>query len=177
QTQPETKTLVNLMTNWNPTVFLDLHGYVNLIEPTTHPYNPNYEFDLFIKWALDHAIAMEEEVISNNEDYESDYYKNLDSVIIPYRDMESGWDGYPPIFTTQYAMYNGTYSYTLEAPNNTEDGVEWHINAVMGALKFAAENKTGMLNDQIEIFKRGVDATHPGDDEDLYPESYLMPVD
>src|SRR5699024_2627010 len=72
QTQPETKTLVNLMTNWNPTVFLDLHGYVNLIEPTTHPYNPNYEFDLFIKWALDHAIAMEEEVISNNEDYESD---------------------------------------------------------------------------------------------------------
>src|SRR5699024_5267498 len=110
-------------------------------------------------------------------DYESDYYKNLDSVIIPYRDMESGWDGYPPIFTTQYAMYNGTYSYTLEAPNNTEDGVEWHINAVMGALKFAAENKPGMLNDQIVIFKRGVDATHPGDDEDLYPESYLMPVD
>ncbi|MBT2215497.1 hypothetical protein KK120_06635 [Virgibacillus dakarensis] len=177
QTQPEAKALVNLMTRWNPMVFMDLHGYVNLIEPTTDPYNPNYEFDLFINWALDHAIAMEDEVISNKEDYESDYYKNLDQVTIPYRDMESGWDGYPPIFTTQYAMYNGTYSYTLEAPNNTEDGVTWHVNAVMGALKFAAENKAGMLYDQIEIFKRGVNFIHPGDDEDLYPETYLLPVD
>ncbi|WP_077328777.1 M14 family zinc carboxypeptidase [Virgibacillus siamensis] len=176
QTQPETKALVNLMTEWNPTVFLDLHGYVNLIEPTTHPYNPNYEFDLFIKWAMDHARAMENEVVSNSEDYDTAYYQNLDSVTIPYRDMESGWDGYPPIFTTQYNMYHGTYSYTLEAPDNREDGVTWHVNAVMGALKFAAENKTGMLHDQIEIFKRGVNGIHPGDDEDLYPKSYLLPV-
>ena len=33
---------------------LGLHGYVDpmLIEPTTAPHNPNYEYDLYIKWAL-----------------------------------------------------------------------------------------------------------------------------
>ena len=48
----------SIITEWNPMVTLDLHGFVNpmLIEPTTPPHNPNYEYDLYLKWALGEAV-------------------------------------------------------------------------------------------------------------------------
>ncbi|OOE14853.1 M14 family zinc carboxypeptidase [Fictibacillus arsenicus] len=184
QSQPETKQTVDLITEWNPMVFLDLHGYVNwmenkpgLIEPCTPPHNPNYEYDLFSKWALDQAEAMEAEIVSNKAEYESETYQNMSGTYIPQRDDSFGWDDYPPIFTPMYAMYHGAYGYTLEAPTNTWDGVKWTNDAVMGALKFSTENKKGMLTDQIEIFKRGINFDHPYHEEGFFPNAYVLPVD
>jgi hypothetical protein len=184
QSQPETEQTVELITEWNPMVFLDLHGYVNwlenkpgLIEPCTPPHNPNYEYDLFSKWALDQAEAMEAEIVGNKAAYESDLYKNMTGTYIPQRDDSSGWDDYPPIFTPMYAMYHGAYGYTLEAPTNNWDGVKWANDAVMGALKFSTENKQGMLIDQIEIFKRGINFDHPYHEEGFFPHAYVLPVD
>lgn len=175
---------VELITEWNPVVFLDLHGYVKrsddypgLIEPCTVPHNPNYEYDLFIKWALDQAEAMEQELVSNRDDYETDLYKNMQGTHIPYRDAEDGWDDYPPIFTPMYAMYHGAYGYTLETPTNSLDGVKWHVDAVMGALKFAVEHKEAMMKDQIEIFKRGIRFDHPEHEAGFFPKAYILPVD
>ncbi|MFO7625467.1 MAG: M14 family zinc carboxypeptidase, partial [Anaerolineales bacterium] len=53
QSQPETRATVQVIKDWNPMVILDLHGFVSpmLIEPCTPPHNPNYEYDLYIKWA------------------------------------------------------------------------------------------------------------------------------
>lgn len=184
QSQPETKQTVDLITEWNPMVFLDLHGYVNwmenkpgLIEPCTPPHNPNYEYDLFSKWALDQAKAMEAEIVGNKAEYESETYQNMMGTYIPQRDDSFGWDDYPPIFTPMYAMYHGAYGYTLEAPTNTWDGVRWANDAVMGALKFSTENKKGMLTDQIEIFKRGINFDHPYHEEGFFPNAYVLPVD
>jgi hypothetical protein len=184
QSQPETKQTVDLITEWNPMVFLDLHGYVNwmenkpgLIEPCTPPHNPNYEYDLFSKWALDQAEAMEAEIVGNKAEYESETYQNMSGTYIPQRDDSFGWDDYPPIFTPMYAMYHGAYGYTLEAPTNTWDGVKWANDAVMGALKFSTENKRGMLRDQIEIFKRGINFDHPYHEEGFFPNAYVLPVD
>lgn len=184
QSQPETKQTVDLITEWNPMVFLDLHGYVNwmenkpgLIEPCTPPHNPNYEYDLFSKWALDQAEAMEAEIVGNKAEYESETYQNMTGTYIPQRDDSFGWDDYPPIFTPMYAMYHGAYGYTLEAPTNTWDGVKWANDAVMGALKFSTENKKGMLTDQIEIFKRGINFDHPYHEEGFFPNAYVLPVD
>lgn len=184
QSQPETKQTVDLITEWNPMVFLDLHGYVNwiegkpgLIEPCTPPHNPNYEYDLFSKWALDQAEAMEAEIVGNKAEYESETYQNMNGTYIPQRDDSFGWDDYPPIFTPMYAMYHGAYGYTLEAPTNTWDGVKWANDAVMGALKFSTENKQGMLTDQIEIFKRGINFDHPYHEEGFFPNAYVLPVD
>jgi Zinc carboxypeptidase len=184
QSQPETKQTVDLITEWNPMVFLDLHGYVNwvedkpgLIEPCTPPHNPNYEYDLFSKWALDQAEAMEAEIVGNKAAYKSETYQNMTGTYIPQRDDSAGWDDYPPIFTPMYAMYHGAYGYTLEAPTNTWDGVKWANDAVMGALKFSTENKQEMLTDQIEIFKRGINFDHPYHDEGFFPNAYVLPVD
>ena len=108
QSQPETKALAAVLADWNPLVLLDLHGFMPtlLIEPCTPPHNPNYEYDLYLEWALAQALAMKAEVKEQ---------LGMDSVI-PILEMADAWDDWPPIYAPQYAMYHGSYSHTLEAP-------------------------------------------------------------
>lgn len=147
QSQPETIAAVSVIVQWNPMVVLDLHGFVSpmLIEPCTPPHNPNYEYDLYIKWALAQAEAMAAE-LKERTGWDAQ---------IPFRDREEGWDDWPPIFTPMYAMYHGAYGHTLETPFRDKRGVEAHFWAVWGALKFVSQNRKEMIRDQIEIFKRG----------------------
>ncbi|MCM3669137.1 hypothetical protein M3181_08990 [Mesobacillus maritimus] len=185
QSQPETRETVELLTEWNPMVFLDTHGYVSgygpnlegLIEPCTPPHNPNYEYDLYQKWAYGQAEAMESEILADKVNYDGNQYKEMKGVYIPQRDDAAGWDDYPPIFTPMYAMYHGAYGHTLESPTNDEDGVRWMYNAIMGALKYATDNKQEMITDQIEMFKRGIQFDHPYHDEGHFPNAYILPVD
>jgi hypothetical protein len=185
QSQPETKETVGLIKEWNPMVFLDTHGYVKdyapnkqgLIEPSTPPHNPNYEYDLFNKWANQQAEAMESEIMSNKDKYQGSLYQNMTGTYIPQRDDTAGWDDYPPIFTPMYAMYHGAYGHTLEAPTNDLDGVRWMYNAIIGALKYGTDNKQQMITDQIEIFKRGVNFDHPYHQDGFFPHAYILPVD
>ncbi len=147
QTQPESRATVKVFTAWNPMVVLDLHGYYNpmLIEPCTPPHNPNLEYDLYIKWALAEAEAMEAELLAQTG------FKAQ----IPYRDADLGWDDWPPIYVPMYAMYHGAYGHTLETPYRDERGVDADYAAVWGALKFVSQNREGMIYDQIEIYRRG----------------------
>ncbi|OLS41016.1 M14 family zinc carboxypeptidase [Bacillus sp. MRMR6] len=186
QSQPETQETVELIKEWNPMVFLDTHGYVKdygqnlqgLIEPCTPPHNPNYEYDLYQKWALDQALAMEQEVMADKANYKGSLYQNkMVGTYIPQRDDAAGWDDYPPIFTPMYAMYHGAYGHTLEAPTNDWDGVRWMYNAIMGALNHATENKQAMIADQIEMYKRGINFDHPFHQEGFFPNAYILPVD
>jgi hypothetical protein len=147
QSQPETQAMARLIAEWNPMVVLDLHGFVNpmLIEPCTPLHNPNYEYDLYIKWAYYEAEAMEAELLAQT---------GLKAQI-PFRDDGLGWDDWAPTYTPMYAMYHGAYGHTLETPFEDERGVAAHYAAVWGALKFVAANRGAMLFDQIEIFRRG----------------------
>jgi hypothetical protein len=147
QSQPESRATVRVFTEWNPMVVLDLHGFVNpmLIEPCTPPHNPNYEYDLYIKWALGEAEAMEAELFAQTGF----------PAQIPYRDFDLGWDDWPPSYVPMYAMYHGAYGHTMETSYRDERGVDAHYAAVWGALKFVAQNRQEMVHDQIEIFRRG----------------------
>ncbi|MBT2658537.1 hypothetical protein J7E81_25525 [Bacillus sp. ISL-18] len=185
QSQPETQETVALIKEWNPMVFLDTHGYVKnyapnrqgLIEPCTPPHNPNYEYDLYNKWAYKQAEAMEANIMQDNPNFKGNLYKSMEGVYIPQRNDSAGWDDYPPIFTPMYAMYHGAYGHTLEAPTNDWDGVRWQYDAIMGALKFATENKQAMITDQIEMFKRGINFDHPFHQDGFFPKAYILPVD
>lgn len=147
QSQPESRITARIFTEWNPMVVLDLHGTINpmLIEPCTPPHNPNYEYDLYIQWALAEAEAMEAELFAQTGF----------AAQIPYRDDDLGWDDWPPSYTPMYAMYHGAYGHTLETPYRDERGVDAHYWASWGALKFVAANREAMVHDQIEIFRRG----------------------
>ncbi|MFJ5716073.1 M14 family zinc carboxypeptidase [Neobacillus sp. NPDC093127] len=186
QSQSETRETVELIKEWNPMVFLDTHGYVKnyapnrqgLIEPCTPPHNPNYEYDLYNKWAYMQAEAMEANIMKEKDKFtDSTLYKNMQGVYIPQRNDKDGWDDYPPIFTPMYAMYHGAYGHTLETPTNDWNGVRWMYNAIIGALNFATENKQAMITDQIEMFKRGINFDHPFHKDGFFPKAYILPVD
>jgi len=147
QSQPETRAAVSVFTAWNPMVVLDLHGFSRpmLIEPCTPPHNPNYEYDLYITWALAAAKAMEAELL----------LQTGFQATIPFRDWPESWDDWPPIFNPMYAMYHGAYGHTLETPYNSLDGVAADYAVVWGALKFVSQNRQDMIRDQIEVFRRG----------------------
>ena len=147
QSQPETRATVSVVTEWNPMIFLDLHDDVDpmLIEPCTPPHNPNYEYDLYIRWAFAEALAMEAELFEQTGFLAQ----------IPFRDWDLTWDDWPPIYGAMYPMFHGAYGHTLETPYEDEWGVAAHYAAVWGALKFVADNKKDMVKDQIEIFRRG----------------------
>ena len=178
QSQPEAQITARLLEEIKPMVMLDLHGYVNpmLIEPATPPHNPNYEYDLYIKWALDQAEAMEASLLDRYAELEPTFNADIDENLvrgaeIPFRDTEEGWDDWPPIFTPMFAMYHGAFGATLEMPlrqNGSAENLppevreargvlntEAQIAAVWGALQFAAENRLEMVLDQMEIFRRG----------------------
>ena len=61
QTQPETILVTQEIAKWTPLSFLDMHGYIGsfLIEPTTPPHNPNYEYDLLYNNMIGQARSWE----------------------------------------------------------------------------------------------------------------------
>ncbi|HSQ22168.1 MAG TPA: M14 family zinc carboxypeptidase, partial [Coriobacteriia bacterium] len=147
QSQPESYITAGLLAEWSPLTILDLHGFVNptLIEPCTPPHNPSYEYDLYIKWALAQAEAMEAELLA-----QTGY-----AAQIPYRDFDLGWDDWAPSYMPVFGSYHGSYGHTIETAFRDERGVDIHYYTVWGALKFIVENKQEMLHDQIEIYRRG----------------------
>ncbi|MDJ0782283.1 MAG: M14 family zinc carboxypeptidase [Desulfosarcinaceae bacterium] len=148
QSQPETRATVKVINEWNPMVFLDLHGFIDpmLIEPCTPPHNPNYEYDLYLNSALQLAYAMRDELFARTDETE---------VYIPYVDWSDGWDDWAPIYAAMYPMLHGSYGHTLETPSDDEAGVAAHLAVVWGALNHVVANKKAMIRDQIEIYRRG----------------------
>jgi len=170
--QPETRTIRAITIDKQPAVLLDLHGYVNgtLIEPTTPPHGENYEYDLFLKNTYANALGMETAVDGLGYTPARD---GVSPAQIPFRDQAEGWDDWPPVFTPQYAAFQGAVAaHTVEIPLQVDNAAydtlpttELHrraaINvAVAGAamratLNFTRSHRTSLIADQIEMFRRG----------------------
>ncbi|MGW2386751.1 M14 family zinc carboxypeptidase [Streptomyces sp. NPDC001658] len=208
--QPEVRVMRQIEIDKQPAVMLDLHGYVNgtLIEPTTPPHGENYEYDLFLKNSYANALGMEAAVNGLGYTPEKD---GVEPAQIPFRDLEEGWDDWPPIFTPQYAAFHGTVAaHTIEIPlavNNEEYdslpvaelrrrsaiNVDVAGAALRGTLDFVQRERTTLIADQIEVFRRGAagaaqvpvsEETVPGvpgiGPEDVYttdfPRAYVIPA-
>lgn len=170
QSQPEVQAVVkNIATKWFPTAMLDLHGFMGsdnvLLEPCTIPHNPNYEYDLAIQYALPHGEAIAEELTELTK-------RDID---IPYNVWEDGWDDYPPIFTPQYFMYLGGIGHTLEVKFPNQQGIDTAYTASYSSLKYCAENKIGLLENQFTIYERGVLGLDVEKDV-TFPEAYVIPM-
>ncbi|MFE6621243.1 M14 family zinc carboxypeptidase [Streptomyces sp. NPDC057740] len=170
--QPEVRAMRQIMVGKQPTVMLDLHGYVNgtLIEPTTPPHGENYEYDLFLKNSYANALGMEAAVNGLGYTPRKD---GVEPAQIPFRDLDEGWDDWPPIFTPQYAAFHGTVAaHTVEIPMEvngslydtlpvTELRRRSAINvdvagaALRATLDFVRTKRASLVADQIEVFRRG----------------------
>jgi hypothetical protein len=204
-TQPETRAVRDAIVRTQPMLLVDLHGYVNgtLVEPTTPPHAENLEFDLMLKHAWPNGLAIEEAILALGYDVETDGVRPPQ---IPFRDWDEGWDGWPPIFTPQYAALHGAAAHTIEFPlriNNASYSLgapelqrRAAINsdiahaAVTATLEYAVAHRAALVEDQVEWFRRGVTGSEqvpvtaldiPGaGPEDVYltdyPRGYVIPV-
>ena len=159
----------------------DLHGYTEVlqIEPCGPPHGENYEYDLFVPHAYALARQVERDVVAaripGNTYYNVRTGKVVDEVTgpasahvrIPYRDIPSGWDDYPPIFTAQYAAFFGAITSTVELPidrtgDTTQSPGNARINIAVGTqtiestVDYVAGHGGALLDNQIEMFRRGV---------------------
>lgn len=171
QSQPEVKAVVNhIATQWFPTAMLDLHGFMGsgnvLLEPCTIPHNPNYEYDLSLKYSLPHAEAIASAITALTK-------RDVD---IPLKVWEDGWDDYPPIFTPQYFMYLGSIGHTLEVKFPNQQGIDTAYAACYASLKYLSANKNSLLDNQFQIYERGVKGLSVETDI-TFPEAYLIPMD
>jgi hypothetical protein len=181
QSQPEVQAVARQIVKWHPTMFLDLHGYYDpmIIDPTTNPHDPNYEWDLSIAYALPAALAIEKAIEDNS----------IVEVDIPYRDWinpvtgkSEGFEDYSPYYTPQFAMFYGLVGSTMETSYKSEDGVDAHYYGILEGAKFTATNRVGMLTNQIKRFQRADRGASQPVTADVpepltYPYGYFIPVD
>ena len=181
QCQPEIQAMTRQIVKWHPTMFLDLHGYYDpmIIDPTTNPHDPNYEWDLSIAYALPAAKAIEKAIEKNT----------IVEVDIPYRDWinpdtgkSEGFEDYSPYYTPQFAMFYGLVGSTMETSYKSEDGVDAHYYGILEGAKYTAANRVGMLTNQIKRFQRAVAGKSQPVTDDVpepitYPSAYVIPVD
>ncbi|MGW9021591.1 M14 family zinc carboxypeptidase [Leucobacter chromiiresistens] len=170
---PESRVIRDLAGVIQPTFYVDLHGYTDVlqIEPCGPPHGENYEYDLFLPHAYSAALAIEEAVVGAN--IEGNPLTDDGGILIPYRDIRSGWDDWPPLFTPQFLAYQGAVTNTVELPlgrggnpdqaereRRTGVNVEVGMVTVETATAYFAENSGALLQNQMEIFRRG-DAGEP----------------
>ncbi|MFC4858401.1 M14 family zinc carboxypeptidase [Actinophytocola glycyrrhizae] len=167
-TQAENRAMRDMIIDTQPVITLDEHGYVGgtLIEPTGPPHGQNYDFDLYIEHGYANGLAMEKAVQALG-------HPEAQEVVVPFRDLPPGeWDGWPPIFTAQYAMYHGAVSYTVEIPLRVNNAAYDQLpveelrrrsaintdvaEATMRTtLSYLSRHRDELVDNQIEIFRRG----------------------
>lgn len=184
-TTPEATSYTQTVNALQPVYTADFHGYTGVlqVEPTGPPHGSNYEYDLLIPHNYALALAVEDHIVEKQipgntyltgprgevTETPTDYIK------IPYRDTESGWDDFPPIFTAQIAPFYGAMSATVEIPKGRTNiggrSLMTPENAVINQAN-AYETMVAMvdylnqpavardlLNNQIETFARGQQGT------------------
>jgi|GEM_PF-201302 len=190
QTQVEARLTTSEIVRWKPVSFLDFHGFMPgfCIEPCTTPHDPNFEYDLLIENMLEQAHLMGKAGIANTK------YSNYE---IPFEDYNGGWDDAVPSYTAVFAMMLGALGHTIEIPELNEDSMDALVAAGMASVKFVTENKDSLFDNQLECYDRslhGIDAAEKvdpwlqdasgevvgrprGENENFFPEYYVIPVD
>ncbi|HEX6953608.1 MAG TPA: M14 family zinc carboxypeptidase, partial [Agromyces sp.] len=175
---PEARLIRDLTGVIQPTFYVDLHGYTSVlqVEPCGPPHGENYEYDLFLPHAYSAALEIEQAVVDaeipGNTYLAADgsaTTTNTGKIKIPYRDIRSGWDDWPPIFTPQYIAYQGAITNTVELPlgrvnppsdprNAANSAVNIQVANVVveTSVDYVVDNRAALLSNQIEIFRRGV---------------------
>lgn len=152
QTNPEVRTVIQMINKWNPIALYDLHGFVKefLIEPATPPHDPNFEYDLMSNLMLENAHHMGRAGVANSK---------YDSYIIPKLDWGDGWDDSFSGYTGVYAVYHGILGHTIEIPEGNEESYKAGRNAVLGGIDFLNQDPDKLLEMRLNFYLRGLNKT------------------
>ncbi|MFS9194689.1 LPXTG-anchored zinc carboxypeptidase [Streptococcus sp. OMI633] len=152
QTNPEVRTVIQMINKWNPIALYDIHGFVKefLIEPATPPHDPNFEYDLMSNLMLENAHHMGRAGVANSK---------YDSYIIPKLDWGDGWDDSFSGYTGVYAVYHGILGHTIEIPEGNEESYKAGRNAVLGGIDFLNQDPDKLLEMRLNFYLRGLNKT------------------
>ena len=152
QTNPEVRTVIQMINKWNPIALYDIHGFVKefLIEPATPPHDPNFEYDLMFNLMLENAHHMGRAGVANSK---------YDSYIIPKLDWGDGWDDSFSGYTGVYAVYHGILGHTIEIPEGNEESYKAGRNAVLGGIDFLNQDPDKLLEMRLNFYLRGLNKT------------------
>ena len=192
QTQIENILVIQDVVRWSPLAMLEFHGHVPelLIEPTTGPHNPNYEYDLLQPHMLAAAHAMGRAAIAGA------YYR----YVIPAEHGLFGWDDGGPMYMPIFMMLFGILGFTLEIPHTNQDSLDANIAMGWAFVDHALENFDQLFLNKLEYNRRGItnaDYAHLVDHFftnpftipatvlgrqraeglDFFPDYWVMPVD
>ena len=152
QTNPEVRTVIQMINKWNPIALYDLHGFVKefLIEPATPPHDPNFEYDLMSNLMLENAHHMGRAGVANSK---------YNSYIIPKLDWGDGWDDSFSGYTGVYAVYHGILGHTIEIPESNQESYKAGRNAVLGGIDFLNQDPDKLLEMRLNFYLRGLNKT------------------
>lgn len=190
QTQVESRMTISEVVKWKPMSFLDFHGFMPgfCIEPCTTPHDPNFEYDLLIENMVEQAHIMGKAGIANTK------YTNYE---IPFEDYIGGWDDAVPSYTAVFAMMLGALGHTIEIPELNEASTDALVAAGLASVDYISGNKDRLYNNQLECYERGIEGIDAkeevdpwlldaagevigrprGDNENFFPEYYVLPVE
>jgi hypothetical protein len=169
QSQPEIRANVAFQLEWLAPVGLAMHGYVNptLVDGLTKPHNPGIEYDLFVNWNQRRLDANEPayadvgmEILRPVNDWNASASDGPPPVGPAYAE---GWDDWGPFYTQTYMAFYGVDGSTLEMCDEGPgcDGRFGSKRAqyigFYSSADFWIQNRGAILDDQVEIFRRGVD--------------------
>jgi hypothetical protein len=174
QSQPEIRTNVAFQLEWLAPVGLAMHGYVNptLVDGLTKPHNPGLEYDLFAYWNQRRLDVNEEDLAAVGmgitrpvNEWNMDAEETPPPTGPPYAE---GWDDWGPFYTQTYMAFYGIDSSTLEmcssgpGCNGRFGSKRAQYVGFYSSADYWIQNRQGILDDQLEIFRRGVtDAARP----------------
>lgn len=167
QTQSETRAITSLINEWNPVVFLELHGYMTdfLVEPCTPPHEPNLEYDILIPHFFEGGEAFGNAALGTISGEGYDY--GFSQYYLPLRDnfnRETGewdaWDDLSTNYTPSYAMLNcNAAGYTVETPRANEASTRLFECGTYGMMDYYQNHKEEVYLRQLEFFLRGIENT------------------
>ncbi|HJR99261.1 MAG TPA: M14 family zinc carboxypeptidase [Actinomycetota bacterium] len=164
QSQPEMRFNIAFQLEWLAPVMLAMHGYANptLIDGLTKPHNPGLEYDLFLNWNQRRLDANEAALAAIGfgiqrpvNQYDQDGGGTTGNPAIA-----EGWDDWGPFYTQTYAAFYGVDGSTLEMCSGSCGGrigsKQAQYVGFYSSAEFWIDNRTDMLHDQFEIYRRGV---------------------
>ena len=181
---PRSRRIVGLLKKWHPAVFEDLHGYYDplmILDPSTAPHDPNYDWDLAIRNALPLAKAQKQLIRARTPVRAEIAYTDQRhiSAVLGYHFV---FEDYEPFYAAQTAMFYGLVAQTVETSTRSTAGVNAHYYAAWEAADYAATHRASLLRDQLARFLRAERGASQPASADVpapltFPFAYVIPVD
>ena len=160
QTQAETQNMTKLIAEWNPTTFIELHGFISdfQVEPCSPPHEPNFEYDLFAENGIKSGEAFGIGAIANNSEFNS-YVMPLRDYLVSDEDgsplWKEPWDDMSTNYTPQYSMLHGTVAFTIEVPKSNQEATKALEYGLINHGAYLMKNKEKFYINQLTGWYRG----------------------